>query len=362
MEDYESDLYNETEGFFEYDINAYPCNKSNIRDMINNIMIYVYSIIMVLGLIGNGLVITTYAFYKKPKSMTDVFLLNVAIADILFDLSLPLFTINQLNNWIMGNFTCKLLKGIYSVNLYSGMLLLACIGSDRYIAIVQARRSFNLRSTALIYSHVICFCVWLVGIAVSLPTFIFYETFEVNNSTVCDHRFQDNETAIILKTAMPAIQLSIGFFLPLVIIIFCYSSIIFTLLHTRNFQRHKAVRVVVAVVIVFVFCHLPYNIVFLIDLMRKFRTDRFCLDETNHSKMIILTETLAFFHSCLNPVLYAFIGVKFRNHFRKILQDLWCISKKYISVRRPSRFTSEMYMSRKTSEVYDVDNGSSFTM
>ncbi|XP_066568333.1 C-C chemokine receptor type 6a [Amia ocellicauda] len=351
-----------------YDEAVSPCSMQEAREMHSNIIVYVQSIICVLGLLGNVLVIVTYAFYKKPKSMTDIYLLNVAIADILFVVALPLIIYNEQYQWHMGGWSCKLLRGIYSINLYSGMLLLACISSDRYIAIVQARRSFRLRSTTLVYSHIICLAVWLFAVVVSAPTFIYSNMYQINTvsnqiETVCENRFTDNNTARLFKTLIPSTQITVGFFIPLLIMVFCYSSIICTLLRAKNFQRHKAVRVVMAVVVVFIVCHLPYNITLLVYTVVKFDTNRQCQSEQMYTSIISITQCLAYFHCCLNPFLYAFIGVKFRNHFRKIMQDLWCLSKKYIYVRRTSRFTSEVYVStRKTSEVSNAENASSFTM
>ncbi|XP_015213153.1 C-C chemokine receptor type 6 [Lepisosteus oculatus] len=352
---------------FDYSDIVFPCDHKEARDLHSDIIVYVNSIICVLGLLGNTLVIVTYAFYKKPKSMTDVYLLNVAIADILFVIALPLIIYNEQYQWHMGKWACKLLRGIYSINLYSGMLLLACISTDRYIAIVQARRSFRLRSTTLVYSHIICAAVWMVAITVSTPTFIYYDKYDIHvgdgdDIPVCENRFDSNDTAVLMKTLMPSMQISIGFFFPLLIMVFCYSSIIVTLLQAKNFQRHKAVRVVMAVVVVFIVCHLPYNIMLLIHTVVKFKTDQQCDTEIERSKITTVLQCLAYFHCCLNPLLYAFIGVKFRNHFRKIMQDLWCLGKRYISVRRTSRFTSEVFISRKSSEVSNAENASSFTM
>lgn len=76
----------------------------------------------------------------------------------------------------------------------------------------------------------------------------------------------------------------------------------------------------------------------------------------------MLTQTLAHLHCCLNPVLYAFVGVKFRNHFRRLVMDLWCLGKRYIGPRRFSRVTSEIYVSTRRSVDECSDNGSSFTM
>ncbi|KAL3979280.1 membrane-associated phosphatidylinositol transfer protein [Sarotherodon galilaeus] len=316
---------------------AQPTEKHIQPHMAKVIGPYVHSIICILGFVGNSLVIVTYAFYKRTKSMTDIYLFNVAIADLLFVLALPFIVYNEMWSWPMGQVACKLLRGSYSVNLYSGMLLLACISTDRYIAIVQARRSFRLRS--LSYSRIISAIVWIFAIL-----------------------FEDPKTAKEVKVAVPSTQISVGFLLPLFIMIFCYSAIIVTLLKAKNFQRHRAVRVVLVVVAVFIICHLPYNIVLLYETVTLFQ-ERSCDDAETLEMALKVLQTIAYMHCCLNPVLYAFVGVNFRNHFRRIFRDLWCLGKKYMAPRRFSRVTSDFYMSSTRRSMDGSSNsGASFTM
>lgn len=366
----QSDYDNSTEGWIGL------CSHQNNHSVEMVVGPYIHSIICILGFVGNCLVIITYALYKRTKSMTDVFLLNVAIADLLFVVSLPLIVYNELSSWSMGSVACKLLRGSYTVNLYSGMLLLACISTDRYIAIVQARRSFRLRSLA--YSRLICAIVWASAFLLSFPTFYFYNWYEPSHTAdvfmleeenetssspqyVCEFKFLDPTTAWKTKVAVPSTQLAVGFFLPLLVMVFCYTAIIVTLLRAKNFQRHKAVRVVLAVVVVFITCHLPYNVALLYDTVNMFE-NKSCEESDALQVAKTVTQTIAYVHCCLNPLLYAFIGVKFRNHFRRIVQDLWCLGKRYITPRRSSRFTSEIYVSARRSVDGSSDNGSSFTM
>ncbi|XP_048841360.1 C-C chemokine receptor type 6a [Brienomyrus brachyistius] len=366
-----------------------PCDLENKQDGFHVARIYIHAAVCVLGLLGNILVIVTYTLYKRAKSMTDVYLLNVAIADLMFVVTLPLIIYNEQYDWVMGDASCKLLRGIYSVNLYSGMLLLACISGDRYLAIVQARRSFGIRSKAMTYSRIICVAVWVLALSLSVPTFMYSEKhsegafhtdieyfhndeewsedqleseiFGEEPGMLCYLRFRNNGTAKVLKVAIPTTQMVMGFLVPFFIMGFCYISIIITLLQAKNFQRHKAVRVVMAVVVVFIICHLPFNATLLYYTLVMF-IEKDCSEEIHILKGLAVTESLAYLHCCLNPVLYAFIGVKFRNHFRKIMEDLWCLGKRYIYSRRSSGFTSEMYLSRKSMDGCNNDNGSSFTM
>uniref|UniRef100_A0A669EFB6 C-C motif chemokine receptor 6 n=1 Tax=Oreochromis niloticus TaxID=8128 RepID=A0A669EFB6_ORENI len=262
----------------------------------------IHSIICGFGLIGNVLVMVTYIFYKRTKTMTDVYLFNVAVADLIFVATLPFVIYNEQHDWSMGRAACKVLRSSYSINLYSGMLLLACISCDRYIAIVRATRSFGARSRALVYSRLIC---------------------------------SATETAALVKLLVPSLQMAVGFLLPLCVMAFCYSSIIYTLLRAQSNQRHKAVRVVLAVVVVFIVCHLPYNVTLLIHTLSLFK-QRSCDAENLKLKFLNICRTVAYLHCCLNPFLYAFVGVKFRNHFRQIMLDLWCFSKRYIYTARSS--------------------------
>ncbi|XP_010877425.1 C-C chemokine receptor type 6 [Esox lucius] len=367
-DEYEGD-YNSTENVtYDEDDKEYICNGNPNRALEVIIQTYVHSFICAFGLCGNTLVIITYAFYKKSKTMTDICLMNVAVADLLFLVAMPLIIYNEQHDWAMGTVVCKALRGAYSVNLYSGMLLLACISGDRYISIVLARRSFGLRSRTLIYSRLICMAIWAVALALSVPTFIYTERVEENKLegervTVCQARFTLIETARLMKVLVPSLQMAVGFFLPLLIMVLCYSMIAGTLLRTHNTQRNKAVRVVLAVVVVFILCHLPYNVALLYHTVVLFK-ERECDKERLILTTLTTTRSLAYLHCCLNPVLYAFVGVKFRNHFRKILEDLWCLGRKYIYPSgRSSRMTSDTYFpTLKSASGSNNDNGSSFTM
>ncbi|XP_042356939.1 C-C chemokine receptor type 6-like [Plectropomus leopardus] len=315
---------------------------------------YIHSIICAFGLIGNALVIVTYIFYKRTKTMTDVYLYNVAVADLIFVIALPFIIYNEQHSWSMGAVACKMLRSAYSINLYSGMLLLACISGDRYVAIVQARRSFGARTHALTYSRLICSAVWVFAVALTLPTLLYTERFEEQTlgaetvTVMCQLSFSKNQTAKLMKVVVPSLQMAVGFLLPLSVMVFCYSSIVCTLLRAQSSQRHKAVRVILAVVVVFIVCHLPYNVTLLSHTLSLFK-ERSCKVERMKLQVLAISRSVAYLHCCLNPILYAFIGVKFRSHFQQIMRDLWCFSKKYIYNARTSRATSDVCISGRVS-------------
>ncbi|KAL6105105.1 cxcr6 [Pungitius sinensis] len=338
----------------DYHYDEGPCNLDlNPMEIITQT--YIHCIICALGLVGNTLVIITYIRYKRSKTMTDIYLYNVAVADLLFVVALPFLIYNEQHGWLMGSVACKMLRAAYSINLYSGMLLLACVSGDRYVAIVRARRSFGARSRTLLHSRLICSAVWVFAVALTVPTLIYSKYYHAT----CELSFTETGTARLMKVVVPSLQIVIGFLLPLLVMVFCYASIVCTLLRAKSSQRHKAIRVVMAVVAVFIACHLPYNVTLLNHTVSLFK-ERSCESEQIRLRVLAVSRSIAYFHCCLNPVLYAFVGVKFRIHFRQIMLDLWCFGRNHGSTARSSRVTSETCISGRVSSD-SSNNGRSFS-
>ncbi|XP_053316249.1 C-C chemokine receptor type 6 [Spea bombifrons] len=346
-----------------FDEDLQPCSMESVGLFKKTYAPVLFSLMFVWGLLGNVLVIVTFNHYKRAKSMTDVYLLNMAVADILLVLTLPFWAVyHHKQEWIFQDFMCKLVRALYAINFSCSMLLLACVSIDRYVAIVQVTKSFKFRTTAMAYKNMICLFVWLFSALLSSFTYYFSESYEINSVLVCEPRYYGASTALQLKLAALAVQVAVGYFIPFLVMLFCYTCIIKTLLHAQNSQRHKAIRVIVVVVAVFLFCQVPYNVLLLKKAIEIGNPDHRCHEHVKSAYALFLTETLAFGHCCLNPSIYAFIGVKFRNYFWKIIQDLWCVSKQYMTGTRSSRMSSDMYVSKRTSEGFPSDGGSSFTM
>ncbi|XP_056436697.1 C-C chemokine receptor type 6-like [Gadus chalcogrammus] len=354
------------------------CPMSNNSRVESAVRPYLHPLICALGLAGNGLVLLTYAFSRRPRSPTDVYLLNVAVSDLLFVAALPLITYNELWAWPMGTAACKLLRGAYSVNLYSCMLLLACVAADRYLAIVHAPRRLRLRS--LLYSRAVCGAVWVLALACSLPTLLYHQAYRPSHMTwvtgegedgggedgedggggggdpVCSLRFSDPRTARLMRVLVPGAQMAVGFLLPLAVMVFCYAQVVARLLRAHTFQRHRAVRVVLAVVAAFLACHLPYNAALLCQTLGLFR-EQSCREAEVEQVVLTVTESLAFLHCCVNPLLYAFLGVKFRSNLKRLGARLWGPRGRRAQRGLASRATSDSCASSRrsvTSTSFDI--------
>ena len=93
----------------------------------------VYGVLCSVGVLANSLVIYAVATCKK-KMVSDIYVLNLAVADLLFLLVMP-FNIHQLvrdRQWVFGNFMCKAVVVVDVSNQFTtvGIVTVLCI--DRY--------------------------------------------------------------------------------------------------------------------------------------------------------------------------------------------------------------------------------------
>uniref|UniRef100_A0A8C3A9K8 C-X-C motif chemokine receptor 2 n=1 Tax=Cyclopterus lumpus TaxID=8103 RepID=A0A8C3A9K8_CYCLU len=255
----------------------------------------------------------------KGRGSTDIYLMHLAIADLLFCLTLPFWAANAHSGWIFGNFLCKLLSGFQEASVYSSVFLLACISVDRHFAIVRAMRS---RPSHHLLVKGACVLVWLVAGVLSLPVAIQKESMRAEDlgRNICYENLT-GESSDHWRVGMRVLRHTVGFFLPLVVMAVCYGWIVVTLCHARNQQKHKAILVILAVVLAFVLCWLPYNVTLLIDTLIRGESLAMETCETRYivEVMLDVTQVLAFMHCAVNPVLYAFIGEKFRNQLLSAL-------------------------------------------
>nr|XP_040056594.1 C-X-C chemokine receptor type 1 [Gasterosteus aculeatus aculeatus] len=328
-EEFNPDAFN-TDGnstfMYDEDLSA-PCSLE-VPGFNSLGLMVTYIGVFVLSILGNGVVVYVIYSMEKGRGTTDIYLMHLAMADLLFCVTLPFWAINAQSGWIFGNFLCKLLSGFQEASVYGGVFLLACISVDRHFVIVRATR---LRPFHRLLVKVTCGVVWLVAAVLSLPVAILKESMhdEDLGRTICYENIT-NESSDRWRVIMLVMRHSIGFFVPLVVMTVCYGWIVVALIHTRNSQKHKAIRVILAVVFAFVVCWLPYNIAVLIDTLTRKKTIAMETCETRYmvEVMLAVTQVLAFMHCAVNPVLYAFIGEKFRKHLLSALYRHRLISRK----------------------------------
>ncbi|TSR75255.1 C-X-C chemokine receptor type 3 [Bagarius yarrelli] len=277
----------------------------------------------VLGVMGNGLVLVVLCQKRQTWSVTDVFVLHLSVADILLLSTMPLWAVNAVNGWNFSTGFCKLAGALFKVNFYSGIFLLACISLDRYFSVVHAVQMYT--RTRPLRVHISCLAVWFFCFLLSIPDLMYLKAENDprrGTRIECDHHYPSTTMRLTSRVLYHVL----GFLLPAVVLLYCYSSVLLRLQRgSQGVQKQRAVRVVLALVIAFFITWTPYNITLLVDTIYSNHSTNInttCTTTTVLDIALTATSTLGYLHCCVNPVLYAFVGVKFRRHLLDMIKPL----------------------------------------
>lgn len=305
------------------------CDSDEAMDFEAVFIPALYSLAFVVGILGNGILLGVLFQSRKAWSVTDTFILHLGVADILLLLTLPFWTVQyaRKEGWPFGAAPCKITGSVFTINFYCGIFLLACISLDRYLSIVHATQMYSRRNPWVVQGS--CLAVWFFSILLSIPDWIFFEDQydERSGKTECIQNYfrYGKEALEAWRLASRLVYHVVGFLLPSVVLIFCYSSILHRLrCGTNGLQKQKAFRVIIAVVVVFFLCWTPYNITLMVDTFHFENASTSCGVRSSLEKAKVVTSCVGYLHCSLNPILYAFVGVKFRRQLMNILRSLGC--------------------------------------
>uniref|UniRef100_A0A8C1IKH4 C-X-C chemokine receptor type 3 n=3 Tax=Cyprinus carpio TaxID=7962 RepID=A0A8C1IKH4_CYPCA len=312
-----------------------------------------YSLALVVGLVGNGLVLVVLWKKRMSLNVTDIFILHLSLADILLLLTLPFWAVEAVKGWIFGTALCKLTGALFKINFYCGIFMLSCISLDRYLSIVHAVQMYSRKKPVV--THCCCLMVWLFCLLLSIPDWKFLVAVE-------DTRRQDKTECVPFypsdswHLATRLLYHILGFILPALMILFCYYHILQRLKHgSQCKQKKRAIRVIVTLVLAFFISWTPYNITLIVDTIQSNKTINLskqtsCESATALDVALTATSTLGYLHCCINPVLYAFVGVKFRQHLLDMLKPLgFTLMGPAVLVSRKSSLWSESVDTSHTS-------------
>uniref|UniRef100_A0A669BD86 C-C chemokine receptor type 2 n=1 Tax=Oreochromis niloticus TaxID=8128 RepID=A0A669BD86_ORENI len=319
--------YNDTEDYYgyysnysDYDYGDYaPVNSTDVQEFSQVFLAILYSLVFILGFIGNGLVVYVLVKHRNQCNLTDICLFNLALSDLLFVFTLPFYShYARVGQWTFGDFMCRLISGSYQTGFFSSIFFMVVMTLDRYMIIVHAHRVARYRTKRA--SIILTVLVWMLSLFVSLPDFIFRKAKEQESQGVqCDY---PDESKIWERYDLFTTNV-LGLVIPLLVMVGCYSRIIPTLVNMRTAKKHRIVKLIICIVVAFFLLWAPYNIsLFLKFLLEKeiILNDK-VLDE-NIWLSITVTEAFAYTHCCLNPIIYAFVGEKFMRRALQLLKKL----------------------------------------
>lgn len=302
---------------YNYD-NPSPCSTDATLALGSEFQTVLFLTVFLLSFIGNIVVLWVLVRVIKLKSLTDICLLNLALSDLLVALSLPLWVFQAVKPRLVGDGLCKTTAGIYQIGLYSGLLFVCLISVDRYLAIVHAVAAMRVRT--LQYGIVASVVIWITSICGALPNFIFTVVYEEEEEgAVSCQQIYNVESAKTFKLLRNFGENAVVFFVFLPIMLFCYSRILAVLLRTRNSNKHRAMRLIFAIVGLFLVSWVPYNVVVFLINVKELDIWNTCKAFRWTDVALTITETITLAHCCVNPIIYGFVGEKFRMHLRHVL-------------------------------------------
>lgn len=397
-----SSPYNTTEIY--QNSSVYPCEDWSPIPM-TTLIPSIYSVICVLGIIGNALAVCVLAYNSTSRrTVANTFMLNLCMSDLLFLLSLPLWAVyySKGYSWPFGRVACKICGALLNLNLYASIFFITCMSMDRYLAIVHPLRSQSARDPKR--ARLTCILVWVLACVCIAPTLALRDTLHlpVLDVEACVISYPDHAWYLTLV----CIKMVLGFLLPLLVISCCYYAIgrhllsdtglvrMQNLSHTPSMPSFKSLEsqeschkperpptpcvnpsfsgsrplegrglervlwTVAAVVLAFFLCWFPFHCVTFLDILKSEGwLDSCWVDWTIHN-LTPLTLCLGFSNSAINPVLYCFIGNHFRGRLGGLCKGLCasCLKTRGEdhSQKRGSFSTRLSSFSRKLSDLKDL--------
>ena len=309
---------------------------STLLDEIGNrmwrdvILLVAYGILIIISLFGNILVCHVVLRNRRMHTVTNFFIANLAISDLLLTCINVPFNIarNLLDEWPFGSVMCHLLNFSLMVSVYVSTFTLMGIALDRHQVLLYPLSPRMSKPVGLIVLGLI----WAVAVALSLPFGIY------NKVQPVDFLYKRVERCTpaypypkeVWDQYLTVITLVFQYIIPLAIIAFTYGRIVRKLwvrTHvgavTQNQQvfqqkaKRKSIKLLIIVVVVFALCWMPLNLYqVLADIHPNVKVFHY------NTTVFFICHWIAISSTCYNPFLYCWLNETFRAEVKA--RFTWC--------------------------------------
>ena len=277
-----------------------------------------FLLITLVGLIGNALVIYVIISRHKMRTVTNLLLLNLAVADLSFVLVIPPFTAYQFaaQMFPFGAVPCKMMHFLVNVTAYVTVYTLVLISVIRYMTIVHNHSTMRIRTKCNVIIMIIS--IWVVMLLVNIPILFSYGIKYFGDIPDCDLYDPDDGKKIFSTFFVFA------YILPLFIIALFSIAILRHIQKQRpasiksktskkKDKKKRASQMLILVVVIFAVLWLPIHIHLLNAFFGTAPSAQW------YSAVSVLFNCLAYFNSCVNPMIYNRASKEFRDAFREVV-------------------------------------------
>ncbi|XP_068544797.1 neuropeptide FF receptor 1 isoform X2 [Anas acuta] len=307
------------------------------------VFILAYTFIFLMCMIGNILVCFIVVKNRQMRTVTNMFILNLAISDLLVGIFCMPTTLvdNLITGWPFDNTMCKMSGLVQGMSVSASVFTLVAIAVERFRCIVHPfRQKLTLRK-ALVTIAVI----WVLALLIMCPSAItltvtreehHFMVDTYNNSYPlysCWEAWPETEMRRIYTTVL----FSHIYVAPLALIVVMYTRIAFKLFKSaapahgarpeepegRKVSRRKA-KVINMLIIMALFFTLSWLPLWTLMLLMDYG----CLSERQLRLVAVyvfpFAHWLAFFNSSANPIIYGYFNENFRRGFQEAFRAPFC--------------------------------------
>ncbi|XP_035210764.1 RYamide receptor-like isoform X1 [Stegodyphus dumicola] len=304
---------------------------------VEALMYIMYIVISVAAIGGNVIVCYIVFAYQRMRSVTNFFIVNLAVGDILMAcLCIPFGFVSNLllQYWPFGAIMCVVVSYAQAVSVFISAYTLVAISFDRYIAILYPLRPRMTKFQA----KLIIALVWLVALLTPLPTAIMskldqpQEWIDLNltDRYTCTEAWESPTQRYYYSMALMVLQ----YFFPLAVLIYTYTRIAVVVWGKRTpgeaqdardqrmaASKRKMIKMMITVVSVFTLCWLPLN-----ALIVAGDEHDFIWQYPNIHYIWFVCHWLAMSNASYNPIIYCWMNSKYREGFRHVFYKVFCLT------------------------------------
>nr|XP_053636422.1 tachykinin-like peptides receptor 99D isoform X1 [Cherax quadricarinatus] len=286
---------------------------------------------------GNLIVIWIVLADRRMRTVTNIFLVNLSVADAMVSTLNVVFNFTYMLNlhWRFGRIYCKISQFVSILSICASVFTLMAISFDRYIAIMHPLRPRMGRKATIL----IVVWIWVSSTCLSMPNMLFFTTAALplkdgSSRVVCYGAWPDGDQGDSQSEYVHTVVLMVlTYILPLLCMGFTYARIGMTLWGSRSIgeqtprqvesirSKRKVVKMMIVVVTIFAICWLPYHVYFILSNLMPEIAHTDYIQET-----FLAIYWLAMSNSMYNPMIYCWLNNRFRNGFKKVFSGwLPCI-------------------------------------